>query len=313
MKKNLKEYKYLIIGFGLIGGSIAKKLYDVGVPKINISYYDPSVHTQDFNKINTIDSKYNIVIIATPLNTYQRIFELIHSSNILFSGELKLITDAGSVKKFVEHLEPNLKTYFVSAHPIAGKELSGYCNSHCDLFADKKVILTSNHNECFCIAKELWSAINKNAFKVETLKADEHDNIYAYISHLPQLISFSLANYFDITCLPSTFTRLCNSPVDIWTDIFTYNKTYIQTAMKAFYTELSHNKYANINNITDLAIAISQVMLTISIPYLKYVGSGFDTITSLANNTIKPDTSSNPPITQKFITYLKLYLEHILI
>ncbi len=245
--------KALIIGLGLIGGSLAKAFKHYNIAQ-HITVFDPNQNScnlaleqnvaneicHDLTKI----SQYQIIVIACPIRAFVNVAPIVFK----FADKNALIFDVGSLKNFAEldfsgikpNFDPeifnNLPDNFVPAHPIAGSHLTGYENSCENLFADKDfVICRRMHNAENLYAENLWEKnlhkiIEKIGAKPHYLTAKEHDKIYALVSHLPQYLSF-LSNYkreLDTNQLSSLFFQRCfrlnNSDRDLWQEIFDLNQ-----------------------------------------------------------------------------------------
>jgi len=235
--------KIIIVGLGLIGGSIAKSCKKNRLCK-EILAFNKSHETLEFAIENhVIDGIYDfkekisdndLVIIATPLSKYQESLERI-APNL---SKNTIITDVGSVKSFIEtDILPNfphLAKNFVSCHPIAGSDKSGVQNSDANLFQDKKLIIIKNHEVDHAKVERIslfWQEIGS---KIEYLTAENHDKIYALVSHLPQKIAFAFADHNELqnanempNFLIQKHLRLQNSNPEIWREIFELNKKNI--------------------------------------------------------------------------------------
>ena len=125
------------IGFGLIGGSIAKALrasrpqcHMIATSRSLSPLYQAQkdgVLDEVTDCVNEQFSGCDIIFICTPVVTITKYFELlkplIKSSCIL--------TDVGSVKTNIheEVIKLGIEKYFIGGHPMAGSEKSGYANS----------------------------------------------------------------------------------------------------------------------------------------------------------------------------------------
>ena len=202
--------KALIIGLGLIGGSLAKafKKYEIAS---EIVVFDPNLASckqavaenvaneicYDLTKI----SQYQIIVIACPLGAFANVAPLVFNN----ASKTALIFDVGSLKNFTnldfKSINPNFnpKTFanlpnnFIPAHPIAGSHLTGYENSDADLFVDKNFAICLNENSTKPqqkFAEQLKQIIIKIGSKPAKLPPEKHDYIYGLVSHLPQYLSF---------------------------------------------------------------------------------------------------------------------------
>ena len=144
--------KIIIIGLGLIGGSIAKTLsglngnkilaFDTNQSSIKNAIENQSVHAaiSSLDELKNEDYKNSLVIIATPPSTS---IDILKSLSFLFNSSVT-ITDTTSTKSSLNKTlqEFNFPKNIIFSHPVAGSHLSGEMNSITDLFQDKSVILS---------------------------------------------------------------------------------------------------------------------------------------------------------------------------
>ena len=243
--------KIIIIGLGLIGGSIAKTLssskdYEIFAfdsdqnsirNALDNQLIQGSLHTLD----DLGNSKYedSLVIISTPPGVTA---DILRSLNFLFNTSVT-ITDTTSTKTSLNKIlqEFNFPENFLFSHPVAGSHLSGEKNSATDLFKGKSTILSyhgSAESQHVDRVTSLWDALGS---KVTILDADLHDQIFAYSSHLPHVAAYALLNTlkgleqdklsdFSGGGL-GEFLRLVSSSPEMWADIFTMNEKNIAIAI----------------------------------------------------------------------------------
>jgi prephenate dehydrogenase len=243
--------KIIIIGLGLIGGSIAKTLssskdYEIFAfdsdqnsirNALDNQLIQGSLHTLD----DLGNSKYedSLVIISTPPGVTA---DILRSLNFLFNTSVT-ITDTTSTKTSLNKIlqEFNFPENFLFSHPVAGSHLSGEKNSAADLFKGKSTILSyhgSAASQHVDRVTSLWDALGS---KVTILDADLHDQIFAYSSHLPHVAAYALLNTlkgleqdklsdFSGGGL-GEFLRLVSSSPEMWADIFTMNEKNIAIAI----------------------------------------------------------------------------------
>ena len=243
--------KIIIIGLGLIGGSIAKTLS-------SSKDYEIFAFDSDQNSIrNALDNQLiqgslhslddlgnpiyedSLVIISTPPGVTA---DILRSLNFLFNTSVT-ITDTTSTKTSLNKIlqEFNFPENFLFSHPLAGSHLSGEKNSAADLFNGKSTILSyheSAGSQHIDRVISLWDALGS---KVTILDADLHDQIFAYSSHLPHVAAYALLNTlkgleqdklsdFSGGGL-GEFLRLVSSSPEMWADIFTMNEKNIAIAI----------------------------------------------------------------------------------
>lgn len=257
--------KIAIVGVGIIGGSlglaikkkkIAKEIAGIDIDRKNLSLA---------KKLKIIDYAYNLrfkkngfkniklVIIATPVKSIVRIIKDILP--MLEKGTI--ITDTGSVKasviKEIEKILPD-NIFFVGGHPIAGSELSGAKFSNENLFSGIKTVLTptaKSNPDSLRFVKNFWEKIGS---KVVLMTPEEHDRIFASISHLPHILAFSMINMISsLNCKNKNifsyagggfrdFTRIARSNPLMWHDIVFENKNHILASMDYFIASLERIK-----------------------------------------------------------------------
>ena len=245
-----------IIGLGLIGASMAKglqgKAHVIGYNK-TAAVAQRALKDGAINEIApTLEAaaRADIIVLCTPLESYDSIVGGI--ADHLQPGTV--ITDVGSVKtpcifSVYNHMPPGVD--FVPAHPIAGKEKSGYDAADGKLFVGKKVILTplpKNNSVSNLAVENMWKDLGAI---VESMTASEHDKIYAYVSHVPQLVAYAYAmaikhKKYALPELPkdegdfATFSRISKSNPGIWAEIFMQNNHNIMRFLEKMFNGLLH-------------------------------------------------------------------------
>ena len=161
--------KICIVGVGLIGGSLAKAIIRSKQATHVVGFGRDAQRLQAAQKSGVItgystDMKEaldgaDMVVIATPVGSFESILKSIR----LHVDASTVITDVGSTKasviKVVESVFGSLPSNFVPAHPIAGKEKSGFEASDGDLFVGRKVIITpteSSSAKAVEAVKNIW-------------------------------------------------------------------------------------------------------------------------------------------------------------
>ena len=247
----------VIIGLGLMGGSVAKALKNKN-PEIVISAFDHNDSALDLaldvgiidkkistlEEINELESKdADIIIIAVPVIESLKVFDAI---NGLFNSDIT-ITDTASAKSLIsDHLEENYSspTNIILSHPMAGSHNTGVGYADEAMFNNKKVLITELQNpkdHCLQLVTNLWESLGAAVFKIDPIK---HDEIMSYASHLPHVISYAVLNSImknpneNITTFSAgglkDFVRIGGSDPKMWTDIFLSNKDSILKAINAY-------------------------------------------------------------------------------
>jgi prephenate dehydrogenase len=255
----------VIIGLGLMGGSVAKALKNKN-PDISISAFDHNSSALDLAlDVGIIDQKISaleeinqltsddvdIIIIAVPVIESLKVFDAI---NGLFNSEIT-ITDTASAKLLISnHLEENYSspTNIILSHPMAGSHNTGVGYADEAMFSNKKVLITELLNpkdHCMKMVTNLWEGLGAVVFKIDPIR---HDEIMSYASHLPHVISYAVLNSImknankDITTFSAgglkDFVRIAGSDPKMWTDIFLSNKESILKAIDAYKDSLDEIK-----------------------------------------------------------------------
>ena len=249
--------KITIIGVGLIGGSLALALKERNLAKVVFGYGRDQSRLAEAQKSNIIDAfstnikeaidEANIVVIATPVGTFKDILDQIEpliSSNVI-------ITDVGSTKSDIVNIVNDVlkdnSSCFIPAHPIAGKERSGFEVSDSKLYDGKKVIITpqeTNSPESIDEIGQMWKNVGAD---VDFMSAESHDNLLGMTSHLPHMLAFSLVNYL-VDQNPNAsiyagggfkdFSRIASGDAVMWRDICLQNKNQIMSHLKGYQSTL---------------------------------------------------------------------------
>ncbi len=138
---------------------------------------------------------------------------------------------------------------FIPGHPIAGAEKSGVSAAQANLYLGKRVVLTplpENMAEAVQALRTVWEICGG---KVSELAPDEHDRVFAAVSHLPHLLAFALVH--DLAVRDNAdqlfgfaasgfrdFTRIASSHPEMWRDICIANRNALLKELDAFMTEL---------------------------------------------------------------------------
>lgn len=200
------DLKIGFIGFGLIGGSIARAL-----KKINSNYY---LFAYDYHKekpsadLLAAHSDGVLDAITNSLTDHFNECDLLFLcapvlSNINYLKQLKpilkpscILTDVGSVKGNIHTAvkELGLEAQFIGGHPMTGSEKTGYLNSYAILLENAYYILTPTNESPSAMVMLLHDLVKKMGSIPIVLDPYEHDKITAAISHVPHIIAAQLVN-----------------------------------------------------------------------------------------------------------------------
>jgi len=234
-----------VIGVGLIGGSFSLALKEkklcghvvgVGRSAANLkTALERGVIDSVAAEVATAVAGADLVMLATPVAQFSGAMQAIEKA--LKPGAIA--TDGGSTKRDVvaaarAALGAKLGQ-FVPAHPIAGAEHSGAAAAAAELFRGRRLVLTplqENANGDVDTIAETWTAIGA---RVSRMTPEEHDQVFAAVSHLPHLLAYALVS--DVSQRPNAaqlfgyaaggfrdFTRIASSHPEMWRDICVANR-----------------------------------------------------------------------------------------
>lgn len=248
----------IVIGLGLIGGSIARDLKS----QLNVKVFGvdtSSLHRQLATKLELVEDMLtlsdglkiaDIVIIAIPVDKIEGILPGILNS----INDKTTVIDVGSTKSSIcayisDHPR---RDRFVAAHPLAGTEFSGPNAALKGLFQNKKNIITEPDKSAKDALKTALRVFESLGMTTTFMSPDEHDKHLAYVSHLSHVSSFMLGltvleieqdekQIFDLagTGFEST-VRLAKSNPKTWSAIFGKNKKYLLEALDSYIIHLEN-------------------------------------------------------------------------
>lgn len=266
----------LIIGFGMIGSSIARTVVKNNKSvKVYALDKSPSIERRlkkaklssviCLKSFDEVDQKHiDLIIICTPVLQYKSIFHKI--SNLKHSKFI--VTDVGSTKLNIEKIykSEKFKFRFVPSHPIAGIEKSGLEYGFIGLFDNRYNIICPLKNTPKSDLNKISNFWKSLSMKIDIMTAKEHDHVLSLTSHLPHVISYSLV----LTAMKKEkslnsklvkfsaggfrdFTRVAGSDPEMWRDIFLANSDQIQQLTNSFIKELKNfSKSLNSQNSNKL-------------------------------------------------------------
>ncbi|MES2151083.1 MAG: prephenate dehydrogenase/arogenate dehydrogenase family protein [Pseudomonadota bacterium] len=252
--------KVVIFGVGLIGGSFALALRQAGAARHIVGMgRSPAVMARalELGIVDEVGASIaeamrgaDLVLIATPVAQTASILKALLPS--LEQGTV--ITDAGSTKSDVVAAARSVLGarvgQFVPGHPIAGRESNGPDAAIADLYQGKKTVLTAlPENAAADVARvaDAWRACGSI---LHHLTPQEHDKVFAAVSHLPHLLAFALVD--EIANKPHSallfqyaasgfrdFTRIAASSPEMWRDISLANQAALLGELDAYLAQLN--------------------------------------------------------------------------
>ena len=261
--------KLVIFGVGLIGGSFAmalrqadfaRKIVGFGRSMENMSaalgtYVIDEIGMDPAAAVKDAD----LVVLAVPVGQMGAIM----ASIAPHLASHTVVTDMGSTKQDVvalarQHLARHLAR-FVPGHPIAGAERSGVKAAREDLFRERNVVLTPIV-ETDPAAKDLVASLWQGCGAlVSEMSPQQHDAVFAAVSHLPHVLAFALVDHIAKQSNAQQlfgfaasgfrdFTRIAASSPEMWRDICLANREALLTQFEGYQQELSQIKTLLENN-----------------------------------------------------------------
>jgi len=258
----------VILGLGLIGGSLARALRRSGFSKrfVGWGHREPSLRRgvelgviDDFTlDLDAAVEQADILVVCTPtLIAADMLAEIL--PRLQRGGRSPVITDVASVKGNLRDAAVNamgtMPPQLVLAHPIAGSERSGVEASDADLFVNHRVILTpqeGNDPAAVELVRAMWVSTGA---EVVDMAVTEHDAVLAATSHLPHVLAYALVDALaqspasrDIFRFAAggfrDFTRIASSDPAMWRDIAIANKHALLDAIDLFSEHLGQLRQA---------------------------------------------------------------------
>jgi len=245
-----------IIGVGLLGASFALALKKNGLcgPITGCGRNRENlIRAKERNIIDSFEQdpsaackEADLIMLSTPVGSFPGLTKTIAPA--LKKGAV--LTDVGSVKgALVREIEKTIpqEVHYIGGHPIAGSDRSGIDSANAELFKKAKYIITPTENSdpaALGKMQNLWKALGS---EIVTLSPEEHDRIYAAVSHLPHLIAYAMVNTvadMDRSYLAfsgkgfTDATRIASSSEELWKDICLLNRDNLIEVLAVFQKNL---------------------------------------------------------------------------
>lgn len=257
--------RVLVVGTGLIGASVGLALrangfegevvgWDANAAELAEALERGAIDRMLVNREAVIETDADVVVLATPvlpiLDWMQRLSPVLK--------ETQLVTDVGSTKREIVEMakrlfnQPN-RARFLPGHPMAGKESGGAALAEALLFDGATWLFTPCGGECppggLGLEGEWREWMSRFGAVVRELDPVRHDEVCAWVSHLPQMLSTALAALLEDQfagdaegmaavqaiggrALRET-TRLGASPYSMWRDVAMTNTEAIAATLAA--------------------------------------------------------------------------------
>jgi len=250
----------VIFGVGLIGGSLALALRErgaggrvVGVGRharsvaraLELRVIDAAATLADDAALAGALAGADVVLLAAPVAQTHALLTRIAPH----LDAATIVTDAGSTKGDVIDAARSALgariAQFVPGHPIAGRESSGVDAALADLYVGRNVVLCplpENARQSVERIAAMWRA---SGARVSEMPAEQHDRVFAAVSHLPHVLSYALVE--QILASPDAalkfsfaaggfrdFTRIAASSPEMWRDICVANRAALLAELDAY-------------------------------------------------------------------------------
>lgn len=252
--------RLVVIGVGLIGGSFALALKAAGAvrhvaglgrdPQAMARALELGIVDEVCSSVEEAMRGADMVLLAAPVGQTGPIL----ASLLPWLEPQTIVTDAGSTKCDVviaarEALGARVNQ-FVPGHPIAGSESNGPDAAMAGLYRGKKTVLTPLPENDPATVERVATAWRQCGSLIHTLSPEDHDRVFAAVSHLPHLLAYALVD--DIAAKPHAnllfqyaasgfrdFTRIAGSSPEMWRDISLANRTALLTELDAYLAQLT--------------------------------------------------------------------------
>ena len=247
MSKKLSSVK--VIGAGLIGTSIALSLKKHGL-SIQMQDIDPKTERLANDLVGGVELENpDLIIVAASIGANLNLV-----LNTLKLNSKSIVMDIASVKSNlldeVLKLSENAEN-FISSHPMAGREVSGAESARADLFEGRAWLGIESKSSSDQAREYLTEVVEICGGTLYWLSAKQHDEAVAAISHLPQVLSTSLAYTLskqDAGTLNLAgqglrdLLRLSGSNPKLWSELLLANKDTLASYLDEMIKTLSQIK-----------------------------------------------------------------------
>ena len=258
-----------IIGLGLMGGSLAKAVKRYGIANKVYGFTNSEKNKKDILDLNLVDELVDletlkkvsdVIILAIPIDAIIVMFP-----DFIDINENTTIIDMGSTKEYIVKNIPNkIRKNFIAAHPMTGTEKSGPKAAIDDLYEGKTVVFCDLEDNGNLHVNKAFKIFQAMGMRIVVMDSNQHDIHACYMSHLPHILSFSLANTVmshedpkSIIALAAggfkDMSRIAKSSPRMWGDIFKQNKTNLLASIDLFESQLQNaRKMVEEDNYEDL-------------------------------------------------------------
>jgi prephenate dehydrogenase len=244
-----KRQAFLIIGLGLIGGSLAgairKRIPKARVlglsrdsKKIALAKKRKLIHDGS-TRLSQIVPKADFIFICSPVDTIPKLIFAVNR----FAKRGAVVTDVGSTKKDIVNAAERMslsRIHFIGSHPLAGSHLTGLEHATPDLFKGAFVFVTPTQKTNRKTLRSVSSVWKRLGASVQIILPQKHDQMVSQISHLPHAVASLLVEVIN----PKTLrfagtgfrdtTRIAQGDARIWAPIFVSNRSNLIADLRKF-------------------------------------------------------------------------------
>ena len=243
-----------IVGLGLMGGSLGLALKKLPQKYSLIGYDHNLEHTKDALALKLVDKitqnlddikACDVIVLTIPVDAIIAIAQQLKD----ISSSCTIIDFGSSKEKISNAIPKEIRKNFVTAHPMTGTEKFGPSAAIEDLYRDKTMVICDIEKSDKLqkeVSLEIFKDIKSNIIFMD---AKEHDRHAAFISHMPHVVSFSLAQSVmkqqdpkSIIALAGggfkSMSRIAKSSPNMWEDIFRQNKENLLASISSFNAEM---------------------------------------------------------------------------
>ena len=252
--------KIVIVGVGLIGGSLAIQLHEKKLSSKLIGVDNNAEHAAKAVELELVDEVMNlddaiaasdVIVLAIPVD---KLVDLLPS--VMDKIDNQIVIDLGSTKsQLLEAIKNHPKRgRYVATHPMWGTEYSGPEAAVRGAFENKAVIICNPEESDADALEWVKGMYKKIGMHLLEMEAKAHDLHAAYVSHISHITSFALANtvlqkekeeqaIFELASAGFESTvRLAKSNPAMWVPIFMQNKENVLDVLKEHIAQLTRFK-----------------------------------------------------------------------
>lgn len=234
--------KLVVVGLGLLGGSVADAARRRGVARRVVGVARASDQAAAAVEAGLVDEagtdvaaaagRSDLLVLATPVGAMARVLE--RAAPAL--GQGSLVTDVGSVKAALAETLPGLLPpgcSYVGAHPMAGSHRAGLAHARAELLEGAVCVVVpppGAPEDAVARVVAFWESLG---MRVCRRGPERHDAEVAWVSHLPHAVAFAFGRILadapaGAAALRGSgfrdFTRIAGSEPALWADILVHNR-----------------------------------------------------------------------------------------